>query len=531
MPRTRRREPSPVDHASFVDSDTAESLRKRRKFENYGYSENNSAVNNIDYGNVENDDSFSLRYRHHHNGNPFVDAPSSSGAVVAGTSYSTTGFKRPSYHLRVSSSSRRRTSFHDDGGNASRHSSRRHESSLRQQQQRAYVTRSHARQQLLQQYPAVSQSATASMLYSLGGAGGSDLGGSGVSVTTPLPPRSTRSSRYTGGSHRVAPTSTRDADDSHRRLSSRRDGGGSRHRRTSTSTRPKSHRGGGGHDGAVSSRASDRRVLRSSRRNHHHHHHRSSHRDDGHRRDASRLTSSSTSRRASKNASSRGGRLGDVVDDDDLRLKPVPTKDDSEGHLIYRVGDLIADRYEITKQLGEGTFGKVAEVIDHRHHLQQQRSSSADDSSSTPRLALKIIKSVEKYREAAKLEINVLEKINAADPVGKYLCVAMRHWFDFSGHICLVFDLLGASVFDFMKDNNYNPYPMEHVRHMAYQLLHSVKFLHDHKLTHTDLKPENILFVNSDFQMTYNERGKPVKQVSEENFIHRYPILFPDEII
>ena len=122
---------------------------------------------------------------------------------------------------------------------------------------------------------------------------------------------------------------------------------------------------------------------------------------------------------------------------------------------------------------------------------------------------------MEKYREAAKLEINVLEKINAADPEGKFLCVLMRHWFDFCGHMCLVFDLLGASVFDFMKDNNYHPYPMEHVRHMAYQLVHSVKFLHDNKLTHTDLKPENILFLNSDFETIYNERGKPVKRVRQ----------------
>ena len=30
--------------------------------------------------------------------------------------------------------------------------------------------------------------------------------------------------------------------------------------------------------------------------------------------------------------------------------------------------------------------------------------------------------------------------------------------------------------------------------------------LHDNRLTHTDLKPENILFVNSDFDVVYNER-------------------------
>lgn len=34
-------------------------------------------------------------------------------------------------------------------------------------------------------------------------------------------------------------------------------------------------------------------------------------------------------------------------------------------------------------------------------------------------MALKIIKNVEKYRDAAKLEINVLEKLNEKDPEGK----------------------------------------------------------------------------------------------------------------
>lgn len=36
-------------------------------------------------------------------------------------------------------------------------------------------------------------------------------------------------------------------------------------------------------------------------------------------------------------------------------------------------------------------------------------------------MALKIIKNVEKYREAAKLEINALEKIAGKDPEGQQL--------------------------------------------------------------------------------------------------------------
>lgn len=56
------------------------------------------------------------------------------------------------------------------------------------------------------------------------------------------------------------------------------------------------------------------------------------------------------------------------------------------------------------------------------------------------------------------------------------------------------------------RDNSYQPYPLEHVRHMGYQLCYAVKFLHDNKLTHTDLKPENILFVDSDYDSTYNSK-------------------------
>ncbi|XP_074422991.1 dual specificity protein kinase CLK2 isoform X4 [Larus michahellis] len=174
------------------------------------------------------------------------------------------------------------------------------------------------------------------------------------------------------------------------------------------------------------------------------------------------------------------------------RAKSV--EDDDEGHLIYRVGDWLQERYEIISTLGEGTFGRVVQCIDHRR--------------GGARVALKIIKNVEKYKEAARLEINVLEKINEKDPENTNLCVRMFDWFDYHGHMCISFELLGLSTFDFLKDNNYLPYPIHQVRHMAYQVCQAVKFLHDNKLTHTDLKPENILFVNSDYELSYNLEKK-----------------------
>lgn len=71
-------------------------------------------------------------------------------------------------------------------------------------------------------------------------------------------------------------------------------------------------------------------------------------------------------------------------------------RDDADGHLIYHTGDTLLGRYKILATLGEGTFGRVVKVKD-------------DVMGNT--MALKIIKNVEKYREAARLEINALEKL------------------------------------------------------------------------------------------------------------------------
>jgi len=165
-----------------------------------------------------------------------------------------------------------------------------------------------------------------------------------------------------------------------------------------------------------------------------------------------------------------------------------PVTDDSDGHLAYLPGDWVNERYEILSTLGEGTFGKVVKVKDHEKE---------------EHVAMKIIKNIHKYREAAKLEINVLQKLNAKDPSGKHLCVRMFDCFNYFGHMCLTFEILGESVFDFLKGNSYIGYPLDQVRHIAYQLSYAVKFLHDHHLTHTDLKPENILFVSSDWSTEY----------------------------
>ena len=66
-----------------------------------------------------------------------------------------------------------------------------------------------------------------------------------------------------------------------------------------------------------------------------------------------------------------------------------------------------------------------------------------EDMNKNKTLAIKIIKNVKKYRDAAKLEINVLKKLSNYDPDCNFKCVQMYDWFDYHGHKCIAFQLLG----------------------------------------------------------------------------------------
>ncbi|KAM4544893.1 dual specificity protein kinase CLK1-like isoform 2-T2 [Odontesthes bonariensis] len=174
-------------------------------------------------------------------------------------------------------------------------------------------------------------------------------------------------------------------------------------------------------------------------------------------------------------------------------------EDDEEGHLNYHIGLLMKERYEVVSTLGEGAFGRVVECID-RHKDEH--------------VAVKIVRKFESFCEVARSEIAVLEEINSLDDDNTFACVRMLDWFKHEGHICIVFELLGLSTFDFLRQNNFLPFSVEQIRYMAFEIFRAVSFLHRNKLTHTDLKPENILFVCSDSDVKYNhetmcEKGKP----------------------
>ncbi|XP_070699682.1 dual specificity protein kinase CLK1-like isoform X2 [Pempheris klunzingeri] len=194
----------------------------------------------------------------------------------------------------------------------------------------------------------------------------------------------------------------------------------------------------------------------------------------------------------------QGDRAVNAADDGVKRShRGKSCEDDEEGHLVYHVGLVMKHRYEVVFTLGAGAFGKVVECLDR---------------DKGERVAVKIVRNIECFREVARSEIAVLEEINDLDDDHRFACVRMLDWFEHKGHICIVFELLGLSTFDFLRQNDFSPFSVEQIRHMAFQIFRAVCFLHRNKLTHTDLKPENILFISSDYDLEYNHEKKCEKK-------------------
>lgn len=162
------------------------------------------------------------------------------------------------------------------------------------------------------------------------------------------------------------------------------------------------------------------------------------------------------------------------------------------------------------------------------------------------RCAIKIIRSVQKYRDASRIELRVLQTLSHNDRENRNKCIHLRDCFDFRNHICIVTDLLGQSVFDFLKGNQFVPFPSSQIQSFARQLLTSVAckdchvrtrvvltesaVLHDLNLIHTDLKPENILLVQNSYQtFTYN-RQIPSSSTTTQRMARQRRVLLDTEI-
>ncbi|KAL7067017.1 protein kinase domain-containing protein [Cryptosporidium serpentis] len=160
-------------------------------------------------------------------------------------------------------------------------------------------------------------------------------------------------------------------------------------------------------------------------------------------------------------------------------------EDDDTDHFVWHVGQYLTPRYRVIGLAGEGTFGRVFECED----LKRKR-----------KVAIKVVRNVQRYTEAAKIEAEILRDIALHDEFGTSYCVMLHNAFLYNTHhMCLVFEKLGPSLYDFLGGNCARGFLLADIQSIAEQMLWALAFLRKMKLTHTDLKLENILLVESGY--------------------------------
>ncbi|KAG0553703.1 hypothetical protein KC19_12G032500 [Ceratodon purpureus] len=161
---------------------------------------------------------------------------------------------------------------------------------------------------------------------------------------------------------------------------------------------------------------------------------------------------------------------------------------DNENHeLILYVGQILANydntlRYVVKDIVGRGTFGQVARclALESNHEV-----------------AVKIIKNQVAYSYQAWGEVRILEKLNSIqDKRNEHHVVRIFDHFSYEGHLCIVFELLGDSLYELLKRNSFKGVSLILVRLFINQLSDALSLLHDARVIHCDLKPENILLTS-----------------------------------
>ena len=105
----------------------------------------------------------------------------------------------------------------------------------------------------------------------------------------------------------------------------------------------------------------------------------------------------------------------------DMDPKSDPEIDDKDGHYIVKPNANLTSRYKVMRLLGQGTYGKVMKCFD------KQEGSY---------YAVKVIRAIQKYRDASRIELRVLSTIIEHDPLNKNKCIHLKDCFDFRSAVC-----------------------------------------------------------------------------------------------
>lgn len=136
--------------------------------------------------------------------------------------------------------------------------------------------------------------------------------------------------------------------------------------------------------------------------------------------------------------------------------------------------------YEVLEFLGRGTFGQVVKCW---------------KKGTNEIVAIKILKNHPSYARQGQIEVSILSRLSQEN-ADEFNFVRAYECFQHKNHTCLVFEMLEQNLYDFLKQNKFQPLPLKYIRPITQQVLTALLKLKNLGLIHADLKPENIMLVD-----------------------------------
>lgn len=152
--------------------------------------------------------------------------------------------------------------------------------------------------------------------------------------------------------------------------------------------------------------------------------------------------------------------------------------DDAEGYYRAQTGESLSNGYIVSGYTGQGVFSNVVRA----------RHASLGD------VAIKIIRNNEIMHKTGLKELEMLRRLNDADPDDKFHCVRLYRHFFHKQHLCLVFEPLSMNLREVLKKYGKDiGLHLKAVKSYSQQLFLALRLLKKCNILHADIKPDNIL--------------------------------------
>ncbi|KAH7470726.1 Serine/threonine-protein kinase MAK [Phytophthora ramorum] len=152
------------------------------------------------------------------------------------------------------------------------------------------------------------------------------------------------------------------------------------------------------------------------------------------------------------------------------------------------------NRYKVTKQLGDGTYGSVLKAVNRQ----------SGEVVAVKRMKKKFYS----WEECMQLrEVNSLKKLNHPN------IIKLKEVIRENDELYFVFEYMECNLYDTMKKRDRH-FPESKIRNLMYQMLQGLAFMHKHSFFHRDIKPENMLVKGdtvkvADFGLAREIRSRP----------------------